>query len=57
MHIRQYHKEVLAPTHRGASTQAEIDDATNYYTLLVARLLGADEGEGEIATPRKSSSQ
>ncbi|RSL57760.1 hypothetical protein CEP54_008152 [Fusarium duplospermum] len=63
-HIRMTHKEVIAPAHKGASTQAEIDDATiltdfysDYYTLLVARLTGADDGEGEIATPRKASGE
>ncbi|KAI8665155.1 hypothetical protein NCS56_00950600 [Fusarium sp. Ph1] len=40
-----------------SGTQAEIDDTTNYYTLLVARLTGADDGRGEIATPRKASGE
>ncbi|KAJ4211552.1 hypothetical protein FSOLCH5_008279 [Fusarium solani] len=57
VHIRLAHKEVVAPAHKGASTQAEIDDASNYYTLLVARLTGADDGEGEIITPRKASGE
>ncbi|KAI8716425.1 hypothetical protein NCS52_00936300 [Fusarium sp. LHS14.1] len=57
VHIRLTHKEVVAPTHKGGSTQAEIDDASNYYTLLVARLTGADDGEGEIITPRKATGE
>ncbi|KAI8664124.1 hypothetical protein NCS55_00919700 [Fusarium keratoplasticum] len=57
VHIRLAHKEVIAPAHKGASTQAEIDDASNYYTLLVARLTGADDGESEIITPRKASGE
>ncbi|KAI8663437.1 hypothetical protein NCS57_00944500 [Fusarium keratoplasticum] len=57
VHIRLAHKEVIAPAHKGASPQAEIDDASNYYTLLVARLTGADDGESEIITPRKASGE
>ncbi|KAJ4258592.1 hypothetical protein NW757_003160 [Fusarium falciforme] len=39
------------------SLPMEIDDTTNYYTLLVARLTGADDDEGEIATPRNASGE
>lgn len=37
--------------------QVSADLYSDYYTLLVARLTGADDGEGEIITPRKASGE
>lgn len=43
--------------HVTAFCQSFVDCCTDYYTLLVARLTGADDGEGEIITPRKASGE
>ncbi|KAJ4168958.1 hypothetical protein NW754_010890 [Fusarium falciforme] len=37
--------------------QGRISLPMDYYTLLVARLTGADDDEGEIATPRNASGE